>query len=159
MILGFGEELKTSKRILENLGNLRGKLTNLRILEQLNFHLTCCQHFTGKKRWQNILVCIPPYQERGQPVHILHTPVSRALSTAVSHQSHIHYNLSEVIHQNGSYNSLFLVISLLKKPKFLRIFRNFWEFLENFRHFWKKILELFFWEIPKRILVNFSGIM
>ena len=43
------------------------------------------------------------------------------------------------------YNLLFLVISLLE-TKFLRIFGNFREFLENFA---------FVWEIPERILDDF----
>ena len=67
------------------------------------------------------------HKERGQSVHIPHIPVSRALSTAAFCQSHLHYNLPAAIHQvqKGSYNSLFLVISQWKNPKFLRVFEEF----------------------------------
>ena len=97
-------------------------------------------------------------QEERNSVVFIHTPVPRALSTEIFHQSHLHYNLSAVIHQKGAYNSLFLVIYRYKKTKFLRIFGNFRELLENFRHF-KKNLRALFWEIPERILDIFSGIM
>ena len=71
--------------------------------------------------------------------------MSRALSTAVFHQSHLHYNLPAVIHQKGSYNSLFLVISSQEKP------RNFKEFSVILESFWRIL------GISKRILELFGG--
>ena len=104
MIPGLCGEFKTSKKILDNLGNLREKLTNSKILELFELSPDMLATFHRQKTLTKRF-CLYSNQERGQSVHILHTPVSRALSTAVSHQSHIHYILSEVIHQYGSYNS------------------------------------------------------
>ena len=50
---------------------------------------------------------------------------------------------------------MFPVISLLKKPNFLRIFRNFWEFLENL-DISKKNFRAFGGEISERILDDFQ---
>ena len=80
--------------------------------------------------------------------------MSIALSVEVFHQSHLHYNLSAVIHQKGSYNSLMLVVKLpLKKTKFLRIFEiveSFWRILEIS----KRIIELF-WENSRKHFTQF----
>ena len=81
--------------------------------------------------------------------------MSIALSVAVFHQSHLHYNLSAVIHQKGSYNSLMLVVKLLfkKKTKFLRIFEIVESFL-GILEISKRIIELF-WENSRKHFTQF----
>ena len=105
MIPGLWEEFKTSKKVLDNLGNLREKLTNSRILELFELSPDMLATFHRHKTLTKRFCLYSTLPREGQSVQILHTPVSRALNTAVSHQSNIHYILSEVIHQYGSYNS------------------------------------------------------
>ena len=51
IIPAFGGEFKTSKRIFENLGNFRGKLTNSRILEQFELSPDPLTTFHRQKRF------------------------------------------------------------------------------------------------------------
>ena len=51
--------VKTSKGILENLGNGRKKLTNLKILKQLYYSLVKLGTFHRQNRWQNVFAYPP----------------------------------------------------------------------------------------------------
>ena len=73
------------KKKKETLGDFRKKLTISSILEQSELSPDILESFHRQTRLQNVFVCIPTYQERGQSVHTR--------------------SLSATIHQMGSYSA------------------------------------------------------
>ena len=131
IIPDFGGEFKTSKILLENRTNFRKKVTNSRILEQFEHSpATFWQRLTGKNVDKTFFCCccIPSYQERAQSDQMLQRCLEHCLLSTTNQWvfflNPLHYNLSAVIHQKGPHYK--------KKPKFLRIFGNCREFLDNF---------------------------
>ena len=115
----FFLEFYSSKRILENLGNFRGKIDkfeNFRAIWAFTWHFGNISRLNVDKTF----FFLYSYRPREGSVRSNATAVSKARSTehnksAAFHQSRLYYNLSAVIHQKGP--------SLSKKSRnFLRIF-------------------------------------
>ena len=115
------QEYQKKSDKFENLNSSIYRILN----SSLNTYPTFWQHFTGKKLLKKVFIFLYSYQPRDGSVHSHGTVVSRVLSTehnkSAVFQSHLHFNLSALIHPTGP--------SLSKKNK------NFLSFLGNFRQF------------------------
>ena len=157
MIPGLWEEFKTSKRILENLGNLREKLTNSRILEPFELSPDMLATFHRQKTLTKRF-CLYSTLPRDGSVRSYPTYTS-VQSTEHSGFSSESYTL-QLIRSYSPKWVVQLIVSCYIAIEKTEIFKNFPEFLRvfgEFQTFLKKNFRAFFLGNSEKNFSQFFG--